>query len=118
MSEKDIEIREERLLAMSGGDKSLAVELARLFMFHYPDMHKSLRESVHMLDPLKVRESVHMIEGSLGAMGSEESLEKLASLGQAGRDLKTDLFKEIFDSYDKAIDKSNVELKTIVARWL
>lgn len=118
MSEENIEAREERLLAMSGGDKGLAVELANLFLFHYPDMHNTLRESVQALDPLKVRESVHMIEGSLGAMGSKNSLENLASLGQAGRDLKTCLFEEIFENYEKAIDKSNIELKNIVARWL
>lgn len=106
--------REKRLLDMAGGDLKLAVELARIFLSHYDEMHRSLADAVERRDPLDVRRMVHSIEGSLGAMGSLESIEKLSAIGQAGRDERRDLFEELFLLYEDAINRSNDEIRLFI----
>ncbi|SMG09298.1 hypothetical protein SAMN06275492_101102 [Dethiosulfovibrio salsuginis] len=105
--------REERIIAMAGGDRELGAELARIFLSHYEGMHQELKAAVMGGDPLEVRRMVHTIEGSLGAMGSLDSISALMELGQAGRDLETSLFLPLFLKYEKAILSSNEMLKEI-----
>nr|WP_321503563.1 hypothetical protein [uncultured Dethiosulfovibrio sp.] len=105
--------REERIIAMAGGDRELGVELARIFLSHYEGMHQELKTAVMDGDPLEVRRMVHTIEGSLGAMGSLDSISALMELGQAGRDLDASLFLPLFFKYEKAILSSNEVLKEI-----
>lgn len=105
--------RERRLIAMAGGDRSLGVELARIFLTHYDEMHQELKSAVLGGDPLEIRRMVHTIEGSLGALGSSDSIECLMDLGQAGRDSRVDLFDELFDKYERSIVASNEVLKRI-----
>lgn len=108
--------REDRLVAMAGGDKSLAIELALIFLKHYDEMHEQLRAAIAGDDPLEVRRMVHTIEGSLGSMGSSDSVAFLMDLGQAGRDSRVDLFGELFDRYDKSITMSNEVLRDIASQ--
>lgn len=105
-------------MAMAGNDGTLAVELAELFLTHYGGMHKDLRRAVAERNPEEVRRMVHTIEGSLGAMGSQDAIDDLMRLGQAGRDRRTDLFEEIFGEYDRAIALSNDVLRDIVSSGL
>ncbi len=105
--------REERIVAMAGGDRALGVELAKIFLVHYGEMHQQLKAAVVSEDPSEVRRMVHTIEGSLGALGSSESIEALMDLGQAGRDLSVESFMPLFLKYERAIDISNCILREI-----
>lgn len=102
-------------MAMAGNDRALAMELVRLFLTHYGDMHRDLRQAVAEKNPEEVRKMVHTIEGSLGALGSQDAIDSLLRLGQAGRDRRIDLFEEIFGEYDRAINLSNDVLEDILS---
>ncbi len=107
--------REKRLVAMAGGDRSLGVDLALIFLTHYDEMHEELRSAVAGGDPIEVRRMVHTIEGSLGSLGSSDSVECLMDLGQAGRDSKVELFEGLFERYERAIVASNEVLRRIAS---
>jgi PAS domain S-box-containing protein len=101
-------------LTRLGGDKSLLIRIAGVFLTESPNYLKDLSAAIAARDANWIRRSAHTLKGAIGYFGAHKAFQVSAELENQGRTAQFDRTQDLFHTLDSLMHRLLGEVENYV----
>lgn len=113
---QDAAIDQDKLLNTIEHDPALLKEVVSVFASTYPALLAELRKAIAKAAFLKVRGTVHQMEGMMASLGATNAVALLRKMGALTRQNQLQPLPQLLQDLELELDRAKIALESIVAQ--